>query len=350
MKLQTFRCASHARNNHGSLGMLIPCAILFVILAVGSFAADLVHHTLVRAELQNATDAAALAGASALVTTTTAPLASYYATSAAALNYADGDPVSNTARTTVDVRLNTNVPQEIGQCQVKASCQIQNWLSPIFGRDTDKITVCSTAACSSSINGVAANILFPIAVSLDAAPNNKNVSKLPLRDLKLGDTFSIFINSQQVKNGAFTSMGVKNTNANWINQAINQTLGISPSTPNFIPAVHIGDPIFLDNGVAGQKTLAGEPRLSALKGKNIAIPVIEGQPPFNQSRPVVGWVVIKVTSVEVNKSGGVVEVIEGTLVKVPIRGSSGPIATPGNLQAASPSSVRLIANTQDFPE
>ena len=179
-------------------------------------------------------------------------------------------------------------------------------------------------------------------------PSDKNGIKLPLKDLKVSDTLVIYINSQQVKNGAFTSLTVKDTNAKWFNQAIDQALGLATPVPNFIPGARIGDPIFLSNGVAGQKTLAQEPRFSNLKGKNLALPVIEGTPSYTKSHPLIGWVVLRITNVVINQRGGEVEAIEGTIVKVPIRGSSGTIVNPGvsgpTLQSISPSSVRLISH------
>ena len=156
MKTQKCNClicrVAWTRNDRGSLGLLIPCAILLLILGVGSFAADVVHNTLVRAELQNASDAGALAGAAALVSAQTAPMADYYATQATAANFADGNPVSeNSANTTVAVSIDTNVPGEIGECHVQVSRQIQNWLASIFGRSTELVSADATAACSQNV-------------------------------------------------------------------------------------------------------------------------------------------------------------------------------------------------------
>src|SRR5262249_53156764 len=153
------------------------------------FSADVAHNIAVRAEIQSATDAGALAGAAALVDPTTAPLASYNAKHVAGLNNADGVAVSqNTPNTTVDVTVNTNVPGELGTVEVTASQPIQNWVASIFGHSTDTISVTSTAAASESVQQVASNMLFPLAVSIDAVPTNNNASQLPLGALKTGDT------------------------------------------------------------------------------------------------------------------------------------------------------------------
>ncbi|MBX9688429.1 MAG: Tad domain-containing protein [Candidatus Obscuribacterales bacterium] len=339
------------RKQNGSVGILIPGTILLMVLGTGALAGDIAHNTMVRAELQNACDAGALAGASAMISSSTISQAANYAKTTCAANKADGESVSSQSpNTSVTVRVNTKVAGEMGECQVSASHQIQNWLAKIFEHGTDTITVTSTAACSATISEVAANSLFPLAVSIDAIPQDKNGSGKSLETLKLGDIFQIYINSQQVKNGGFTSMGVKNTNANWLNQAMDQALGLKSPEPNFIPSVKIGDPIYLDNGVSGQKTLASDPRLSALKDRNLALPVVEGTPPFNQSRPIIGWVVVRIQNVSLNKSGGEVETLTGTIVKTPIRGAKGSIPDTGDpnanttLQSISPGSVRLIPN------
>jgi hypothetical protein len=345
------------RNQSGSAAMLIPLGILLVIIGLGAFSADIAHNVSVRTEMQSATDAGALAGAAALVDPNTAPMATYNAQQVAGLNKADGNPVSTTSpNTNVSVAIDNNVPGEIGTCQVTASQPIQNWMGSLFGHGSDTISVTSTAAASQTINQVASNMLFPLTISLDAVPTDKNGSQLPLGKLNQGDTIYIYINSQQVKNGAFTSFTVKNTDANWFNSAIDQNLGLSSPQSNFIPQTKIGDQIFLDNGVAGQKALAKGAEFSAVKAKDeLILPVIEGTPPMVQARPVIGFVVIKVSDVVINQSGGQVEAIVGTLVHAAVRGQKGDVLGAGldasedaQLKTLSPSNVRLIANSQGF--
>lgn len=345
------------RDERGSLGILIPLSILLGILGLGAFSADISHNVAVRAQLQSATDAGALAGAASLIDPLTAPLASYNATRVTGLNSADGVYVANTTPgTNVSVSVDTNVAGEYGTVTVTASQPITNWLASLAGHSTDTITVTSVAAASKTVNAIAGNMLFPLAISLDAAPTDGKGAGLPLGKLKQGDTVHVFINSQQVKNGSFTSYTVKNTDANWLNTVIDQALGLVSPQGTSIPVVHIGDPIYLDNGVAGQKDLAKGQEFQALKDKgNLVLPVIEGTPPFNQARPVVGWVVIKVTDVIINQSGGQVEDIVGTISQAAVRGQKGDVFGAGldasedaNLITMSPSSVRLIQNPQGF--
>lgn len=357
MKRKANLIKTHARNERGSLSILMPLAILASIMGLGAFAADIAHNTAVRVQLQSATDAGALAGAAALIDPATAPLAASNASRVTGLNSADGVYVStSTPNTTVDVVIDTNVPGEIGTCKVTASQPIQNFLGTIFGHNTDTISVSSIAAASRMVNKVAGNTLFPLAVSIDAVPGDKSGNQAPLGSLKPGDSVYLYINSQQVKNAAFTSFTVAPTNASWLNQAISQSLGLSAPQSNFIPPVQLGDPIYLDNGVSGQKKLASSSEFAALQAKNeLTLPVIEGVPPFNQTRPVIGWVSIKVKSVLINQSGGEVETIVGTVTHAAVRGQKGDILSTGlgtnfdtSLQNMSPNSVRLIANVQGF--
>ena len=143
------------RDERGSLGILIPLSILLGILGLGAFSADISHNISVRAQMQSATDAGALAGAAALMDPLKAPLASYNASRVTAMNSADGVYVSNTSPgTNVSVSVNTNVPGEYGTVTVRASQPIQNWLASLLGHTNDTITVTSVAAASKTVNAV----------------------------------------------------------------------------------------------------------------------------------------------------------------------------------------------------
>lgn len=445
------RSYSNQRNMSGSAAAVIASFFLLGILAVGSIAADVTHNVSVRTELQTATDAAALAGARALTDPDTQSLASTYATNAAGQNKADGSSVATDGNgSTVDVDVELGGENVIGTVTVTASKPIANWLGSLIGHPTDTITTISRAEASQYTYQVNSNVLFPLAVSIDAVPfdgngngngntsgtdtstttttttnattttstdsgnngngkgnngggsttttsttdsgngngksNGKNsssdttttatttssgsttgsttttsgttttssgtvVSTKALKDLNVGDTVRIYINSQQVKNGAFTSFTKPNPNANWLNDVIDQQLGLAEPEANKVPSVKIGDPISLINGVAGQKSLAEGDRLAALQDKAIIyLPVISGTPPFNQERPIIGWIAVKVKNVLTNQSGGVVETVEAELLKAPILGRKGDLPPTGDpswdtaLQNLSPSTVRLLSN------
>ncbi|MBX9570950.1 MAG: hypothetical protein K2X77_18795 [Candidatus Obscuribacterales bacterium] len=460
IKLKSPRGRRDQRNMSGSAAAVIASVFLLGILAVGAIATDVTHNVSVRTELQTATDAAALAGARALTDPDTQGAASYYATQTAAQNKADGSLVATDGNgSTVDVDVEMGGENTIGIVTVTANKPISNWLGSLIGHPTDTITTVSRAEASQTTFQVNSNVLFPLAVSIDAVPfdgngngpsspsndsnttggttttttgttttadsgNNGNgkgnngggssssgttstadsgsngngkgngkspststttttsgtttsgtttntgststtstsasttttpsgttVSTKALKDTNVGDKFYIYINSQQVKNGAFTSFTKPNPNANWLNDVIDQQLGLAAPVPNMVPSVKIGDPISLINGVAGQKSLAEGDRLQALQDKPIIyLPVMSGTPPFNQERPIIGWIAVKVDNVVTNQSGGVVETVEVTLLKAPILGRKGDIPPTGDaswdtaLQNFSPSTVRLLSN------
>jgi Flp pilus assembly protein TadG len=160
----------HTRSQRGSIGILMASSILIAVIAIGALAADVSHNITVRTELQNAADAAALAGAKALVNPSTSYNAEQYALQVAAANNADGKPVATDDKCTVFTQIELGSPGEVGSCQVTASRTINNMLASIFGRPTDTITVVSKASASTSVVSVEEGILFPLAVSIDAVP------------------------------------------------------------------------------------------------------------------------------------------------------------------------------------
>src|SRR4030095_1380736 len=95
----------YRRRRNGSLISILPLVLLVVALAAAAFAFDYGHGLSVRRQLQNATDAAALAGcwelAKNTMTATDVTNASAYAYNVAAKNFADDTPVSNNATTVV---------------------------------------------------------------------------------------------------------------------------------------------------------------------------------------------------------------------------------------------------------
>lgn len=153
----------------------------------------------------------------------------------------------------------------------------------------------------------------------------------PLSSANVGDTVVFYINSQQYKNAAFTSLTEKETNANWIDNAIEQSLGLQSPIPGYIPSVKAGDDIYLMNGVAGQKKLASDPDYTALVNKKVLfLPVISGNPPFNQSQKCIGFIAVRVTDVEINQSGGVVESITCKIIRAIGPGTSTTPIDSGN--------------------
>jgi hypothetical protein len=219
----------------------------------------------------------------------------------------------------------------------------------MFGRLSDTISVVSIAGTTGNLAQLYADQAFPLAVSIDTIPRDNNVNGLPLNSRGVGDTFTLYINSQQVKNSAWTSMSTDQAaSKSYIQKAIDQALGLAKIVPGYIPAITIGDPINLNNGVMGQMQLAKSPYIEALTNPNapvLVLPVIEGDPSFNSNRPVVGFVGFKVTSVTTSNKGGIVETITGTIQRPQINGLSGP---PLNL-VANPNDNNVLAQFTPGP-
>lgn len=193
-----------------------------------------------------------------------------------------------------------------------------------------------------------ANQAFPIAVSIDAVPDTKTgLPAKPLSGCSIGDAFTLYLGSQKVKNACFTTFDSP-PSAHYINEAIGQALELRDEIPGFVPAIKVGDPIHLDNGISGQKRLADSPYIAALQSKGpFILPVIQGDPAFNQTSPVVGFIGFKILSVDVNGKNGIVESITGQLVKPQVAGESGPFPATGTpiseaISRLSPGPVQLI--------
>ncbi|MBI4533792.1 MAG: Tad domain-containing protein [Candidatus Melainabacteria bacterium] len=320
------------RTQHGSLAAVFLALFTIMSLALGTLAVDVAHVTTVKCELQNAVDAAALGGAQDLIE-------DYDSIPARALNIAnnnkaDGRAVSNNSPNTI-VTVYPIPPSQTdtGSVQVSAQMTINHLLAPIIGRTNDVIYASSLAGGSGTLNQLNGDQAFPLAVSIDAIPQKLvgDPPGIPLYQRQVGQSVEFYINSQQVKNAAFTSFTESSANANYIKDAIDQSLGLAPVEPGFIPSITVNDEINLNNGVVGQKKLADSPQLDALLAQPLLIlPVISGTPPYNQSRPVIGFIGVKVTAVEVNGSGGEVETITCTIVKAIGRGRGGPTGLTGD--------------------
>ncbi len=337
------------RTERGSLAIVMPAAILLGVVALGMLAMDITHNITVRSELQSATDAAALAGAQDLVTSQMSSQ-SYNAAVQDALavgqqNTADGRPVSNTSQnTTVTAQAMPDLLPNQATVQVDAQMTISNMFAKLVNHPSDPVTVQSKALASGSITGAWGNQLFPLAVSIDTTKGHTQ----PVYQNQIGDTITFDINSQQYKNAAFTSFTIHPASAEYIKNAIDQMLGLAPMVPGYVPAVNIGDSLYLNNGVDGQKRLAdGAPYTALTNGAVLYLPVMQGDPPYNQTRQCVGFVAVKVTDVQKNQSGGLVEKITVKLIKGLMKGTPGLITSTNNsslnsgLQSLSAGTVQL---------
>jgi Flp pilus assembly protein TadG len=356
------RASSRERGLLGSM-MLIP--LILIVMSLVSLGVDYSRLVSVRAQLRNAADAAALGGAMQLFKNPST--CDQYAIALAQQNLAENVSLDdNHSQVTVTSKTVPPSGNNLGTVTVDISMNMQDVLSPIFNRYMDAVHVTSVAGGHQSIvTQPYEDILFPLAVSLDSKPgqnskgpgnnnNNNNVgSGKSLLDAINGDKmFTIYLNSQQYKNGAFTSFTEKNTNANWIEDAIAKCLDITGKSFDdvTIPSVQIGvDDIYLANGILGEKQLAGDPFYSQLTdGRVLILPVINGDPAYNQSRLCIGMVAVKVLAVSKDSKNGVVETLTVQIVDQAIPGVSGTLDTTGNaiwdnaIAKTEPKMIRLL--------
>lgn len=340
-----------ARTRKGAaMGALVLLAALLCVCLIGMLGVDIGHNASVRTQLQNATDAAALAGAQDFINSATYNKAETDALATAESNTADGKAVSNSTPHTL-VTVQTQLPAangtQPGVCQVDSQMTISNIFARLIGHKSDAINATATAVGYQSVTGIGPNTLFPLAVSVDTL----NGHTIPLYKNKIGDSVTFYINSQQYKNAAYT--GFTNVaNANYINGAIDQALGLSPVQSGFIPEINMGTPINLMNGIAGTKDISGGAEYGAItNGSTLILPLISGDPPYNQSRKVVGFIGLKVTKVVRDNNHGQEEIITATITKAISKGTPGPVGSPtGNpavdagIQYLSPGKVQLSTN------
>ncbi len=346
--------ASVASRKRGLLGSMILIALLLIITSVMSLGVDYAHLAASRTQIRNAADAAALGGAMQLYKDPSTCEA--YAKTLAEHNIADGIKLKNFSDQVI-VTATTQAPTttDLGKVTVTIDVLLDDLISPIFGRFSDRIHCVSVAGGTGTVVRSFEDVLFPLAVSIDFKPSGVKgePSTGSLADAINGSKLlTIYINSQKYKNGAWTSFSTKNTNANWITDAIAKCLGIQSSKYSdvIIPSVHIGvDDIFLNNGVAGQKDLADDPFYSKLTdGRTLILPVISGDPALNQSRLCIGMVAVKVLAVTKNDKNGVVETLVVQIMDTAIPGIAGTITATGNPQwdtalgEATPAVVKLL--------
>jgi Flp pilus assembly protein TadG len=317
------------RKQVGALGALMFCAVFLIVIAVGAIALDMAHVSSVRTELQNAVDAAALAGAKEIAKDP--DNAEQTALEIAGSNNADGKAVDNS----IPNRQVTCMVDSISEpptVTVDATARVNHMLAPIFGRNSDDISVSSKSAMYQQILTLAANQAFPISVSADQRPNGPGGTEKPLNQLHIGDDAVIVVrpSGNPGRNAAWTSFKISSANTNTYVSLIQQNLGlIPPSTTNGIPQLEIGrDTINIDNG-QNVGTGVDSTFSAGIRAKPfIVFPVITGNQ-YNGSRTVVGFATMKVT--QITGTNGTTT-FRGRLVKGVVRGFPGAIPSSGNAQ------------------
>ena len=315
------------RRPTGSLGFFLVAVLILIVCGVGALALDLAHVMTVRGELQNAADAAALAGAQELAMDT--GNSDTNALQVAGQNTADGRAVSNASPFTnvTSVTNTVSIPETV---QVSTQMRVNHMLAPIFGRLTDTLGAQSQADFYPSIYKIGPNLSFPIAVSVDQYPNGSASAGPPrLMDLSIGDpvTMQIVPSGVPGRNAVWTSFNIGSAHTSTYVSLVEQVLGQIPPDPNTpIPSLEAGkSQILLDNGL-NQGVGLDDNFLKDIQNEQfLLLPVIAGNQ-YNQAVTVLGFVTVKVNTIT-HTSGSLT--IQGTLVKGLVKQAWGGSLPPG---------------------
>ena len=337
------------RREKGALGGLLFCAVLLSTLTIGAIALDFSHVLTVRSELQNATDAAALAGAQAFANGQEEN-AEANALTVAQNNTADGRALANESpETQIGVQLFPAAsPGEANVVQVDAQMTIHHMLAPIIGRPTDTLAVRSRAGAYGLVQTLAPGQAFPVAVNPRAWPNGVGGPQLPVNQLHANDPVTLVIrpNGNPTRNAVWTPFHESSANTQDYRHLIDQYLEIVPPDPNSgIPSLEAGvDNINLDNGL-NQGTDVDGAYAAGIKNKPFVIFPLVSTNNYNQQTQVIGFITVKVTSIT-HTSGDMT--FSGTLTRNIVKGWAGqlPATAPPEIVNYSPWVVKLLSNSE----
>ena len=408
------------RSSKGSGFVLMAMSILIAVLTVGALGLDVAHNTNARTSLSDATDAAALAGAAAIVHNSINPSHSFggsntnwhspnlqynngsiqTAVQAAVVasgqqNYSDGHIVASTAGVTLtspspatNFYISNNygaqdMPDNNGQCFVNATEVIKNLFAGIFGHNTDPVTTQSLASAYTTVTGVNPNVAFPIAVSIDTIvghggkngnfPLNSNQTRVSNPNALQTASQITFTLEDPCANASWTTFNTLKADGGplvegksgseldqkaikYINDALLPSVFgtafnlFNPLSPGGSgpPAQFVGEPsstggaaYTANSGIDlwGALSGAGTNVVQSMEGKTLILPVVGGDQPFwnldadnngttyapgaRQTRPLLGFVAIKVNKVVWDSSNNCLRGFKGHLVKALIKGTPG---------------------------
>jgi hypothetical protein len=276
---------------------------------------------MVQTELQNAVDAGALAGARDYVEGRTGAVYTD-ALATTKLNTADG---INIASNNPGVYVNVANRQSDtlfggGICDVNATMNINSIMSKVLGRDMP-LTAKATARGYASVVEIPTSSLFPVAVSVDTQTGHHK----PLYACTPGDTVTFFINSRRHSNAAFTGFD-QQADSDLINTAIDQRLSGAYKISD-VACTKIGDRISLTQGTYDIRDLSrGSYNAKLLAKGAVILPLISGDGPYTQVRPVDGFVGVHINRITRAENGEVS--INATIAKPAVKGKPGLIGTP----------------------
>jgi Flp pilus assembly protein TadG len=314
------------RSDSGSIAVPAFCLALMIALAVGGYCLSFNRAMLTRSELQNAADAAAIAAAQDLAIDP--EHADKSGLKVAALNFADGQRLAKKSK---DVKINVDVINSDGTypgwVRVDIAKSVSNPFNGLAGIPP------TTTVRASALSGVEGNVvtcfedqLFPLAVSIDAIPMERSLAAMPLNNSHLGDSVLLLTNAQQTRNATFTSFFKHPSDCDYIENALDETLGIKPRQTDSIPQVSLGQTINLNNSALGTHHMAGGDQAAGLmRHPVLTLPVIEGNPQQSDSAKVIGFISMRVQGFTLTASGHELDTLRGTLIKGSLRGQTGAL-------------------------
>ncbi len=260
----------HASKQKGAVTLLVALT-LPILIGAAALAVDMAHLHVVRNELQNDADAAALAGARVLYNSTTGStdwsLAQAQAQAAIALNRATGIQLtegrvqtgywnltgSATSLQGLPMTPTVNdapaVQVTVRKAEGQNSGPVRTFLAGILGASTVPLQATAVAGVTSPGR---ASLTFPVAMSQCMYQKFWNMSAqppAPVNDPKTGKPYVFKIGSlyhyDNCDSGQWTALNFSGKGANTIDQILAHDQELFDPPP---PMLSIGDTVFMDSG------------------------------------------------------------------------------------------------------
>jgi hypothetical protein len=303
---------SKSRNQDGTV-ILFVVGMLILLLGFAALALDVGHLLVVRNQLQNVADAAALSGASYLYPQD--PYSSPYppdwdvattqATSAVALNRSEGVTLTGTGSTiqtgywdiglpmsgsgSVNTLKSTGITPGSTDCpavRVTVTQNVRNWFAPVLGIGTSDVSAMATAVMASP--GTAGpGALLPVAITREAAEQKSSYTCGSGSNFRIGSSYHY----PSTEAGQWTSFFLDRNDVPTIRDLI------ANGNPD---PISIGDEIWIQPGT--ETTLYS----SVPIGGDFVLPIIENIV-THADVPVIGFVCFHV----IDSVGGSDKYIEG---------------------------------------
>lgn len=310
------------RNQRGAAATVLLSLFILITMAVSSLAMDIAHAVLVRTQLQNAVDSAALAGAYAaglgLSTSSRSASAVAYATAIAAANKADNLSVSNSSPG-MSVQISANAATSPTTVTVVATRTISPIFSRLVGAYSFPVSARAVATGALGLSTVSNQQVYNLAVSINCVPNSGPQARSPLNSYTgvgaQNRQFNLVLSPQGARNCGWVT--------DWTN-CHNPSLSVGSSQVN------------LTSGFISYQTLNLYP------GQMLIVPLVQESGSFNSKRTVIGVVGFRISSIKYPDtiSGYITTPICKGTPGMPVIGSASS-ADNQFLQDWAPSSVQL---------